>query len=175
MFEYENQYFTAIKTTHMKSILLLCLFIGPLYLFSQQMERSVVSSAGNEKNTQPLSLEWTLGELAVTTESNGKIIFTQGYHQADVSRLSAASSIGQFSVWPNPAEDFLTLNYQGKHLPHYVVLTDINGKKNKSSLVRFDSGNVTLDINDLRPGIYFLVLYDSESSVISYSKVCKIK
>ncbi|NND93864.1 MAG: T9SS type A sorting domain-containing protein [Flavobacteriales bacterium] len=49
---------------------------------AQTFDRQVFSSNGGYATNGNLSLEWTLGEIAVKTYTNGNLIVTQGFHQS---------------------------------------------------------------------------------------------
>ncbi len=50
-------------------------------LFSQTLERSVIGSSGTTLSNANASLDFTVGELAVATLSNGTTTLNQGFHQ----------------------------------------------------------------------------------------------
>lgn len=52
--------------------------------FSQSIERQVIGSSGNTLSNGTVSLDFTVGELAVTTITDGSVVLTQGFHQANV-------------------------------------------------------------------------------------------
>lgn len=63
-----------------KNIFILVLFIATS-LSSQTLERTVIGSSGKTLNSANASLDFTIGELVITTSSNGNIVLTQGFHQ----------------------------------------------------------------------------------------------
>ncbi|WP_415372298.1 hypothetical protein [Patiriisocius sp. Uisw_047] len=50
-------------------------------LFAQSIEREVVASAGETISNGAVSLDFTVGELAVSDISNGDVVLQQGFHQ----------------------------------------------------------------------------------------------
>jgi hypothetical protein len=85
-------------------ILLLVSFVG----YSQNVDRSVYSSAGNTNTTGGLEFSWTIGEPVTFTISNASNIFTQGFHQPDSKciiensvSLVACDSIFIANTWVN--------------------------------------------------------------------------
>lgn len=63
-----------------KYVLIISLLFSSL-LFSQTLERSVIGSSGTTLSNANTSLDFTVGELVVTTVSNGTNILTQGFQQ----------------------------------------------------------------------------------------------
>ncbi|WP_143569892.1 hemagglutinin protein [Tenacibaculum agarivorans] len=61
------------------------IFITTLFitssLFSQTLERSVIGSSGTTLSNANASINFTVGELVTTTESNGTVTLNQGFHQ----------------------------------------------------------------------------------------------
>lgn len=49
--------------------------------FSQEIEREVIGSSGNSSTNGSVTLDATVGEVAVQTLSNGTIFITQGFQQ----------------------------------------------------------------------------------------------
>ncbi|MFD0861940.1 dockerin type I domain-containing protein [Sungkyunkwania multivorans] len=52
-------------------------------LMAQSIERQVVASAGSTISNGSITMDFTVGELAVSTISNGSITLTQGFQQGD--------------------------------------------------------------------------------------------
>ena len=157
----------------MKKLFLFILVI-PSYVFSQQLERSILSTAGEVGKTDKMTLSWTLGELAVNKASAGNLIFTEGFQQG--SKSSIVHSIDEkLIVWPNPSEDFVSVNWTISDGQNNLCLTDINGKMVKLKQVSSMENQSSLDITDIRPGVYFLTLRDNSGHIVRSAKVCKIK
>lgn len=68
-------------------------------------------------------------------------------------------------VYPNPAKDYLNIKAEklwGKNCA--VSIIDITGKKLSEENLRFETSKLTLDISQLKNGIYFLRVQTSEGS-----------
>ncbi len=62
--------------------IIICVVLSSASLFSQiQLERSVISSGGNESSSSSIKLSSTIGELSVQTSNTTNFIFTQGFQQ----------------------------------------------------------------------------------------------
>lgn len=55
-----------------------------------QLERSVISSGGNESSSSSIQISSTVGEPAVQTASTGNFIYTQGFQQPIVGTISSS-------------------------------------------------------------------------------------
>ena len=157
----------------MKKLFLFILVI-PSYVFSQQMERSILSSAGEVGKTDKMTLSWTLGELAVNKASSGNFIFTEGFQQGDNNSI-IYSTDEKLIVWPNPSEDFVSVNWTISEGQNNLCLTDLNGKMISLKQVTSIQNHSSLDITGVRPGVYFLTLQDNSGHIVRSAKICKIK
>ena len=54
----------------------------------QTVGPQVIGSAGGSGTTGSVSLEWTVGEIAVSRISNGTNTLTQGFHQGGEVKIS---------------------------------------------------------------------------------------
>lgn len=71
------------------TLLLLALMFTMSSLHAQtQLERSVISSGGNESSSSSVQLSSTIGEPAVQTASTGSFIYTQGFQQPIIGTIS---------------------------------------------------------------------------------------
>ncbi len=68
----------------MKQFLFIITLLITSSLFAQTLERTVIGSSGTTLNSANASLDFTIGELVVTTSSNGTIILNQGFHQEEI-------------------------------------------------------------------------------------------
>ncbi|MEP0265940.1 hemagglutinin protein [Dokdonia sp.] len=78
--------------------------------YGQSIERSVIASSGSTITNGTTTLDFTVGELAVTTITDGTTTFTQGFQQAEVNLAIQISPIvflqGAFTN-PNTGEEML--------------------------------------------------------------------
>ena len=80
--------------------------------------------------------------------------------------------IGDFSLFPNPAEDVLNIRFEQKAgIPTTIVITDISGKQVMEQKINSAKGDnlVLLDIENLSPGIYLVGL--GQGSTMKTQKV----
>ena len=62
-----------------------------------------------------------------------------------------------FSIFPNPAQDFVTVKGEGLKNGGVIVFLDALGKEVKRSSVK--STHASISVNDLRRGVYFVNIY----------------
>ncbi|WP_299680332.1 hypothetical protein [uncultured Tenacibaculum sp.] len=69
----------------MKQFLFIIILLITSSLSSQTIERTVIGSSGTTFSNANASMNFTIGELVVTTNSNGTIILNQGFHQEAIT------------------------------------------------------------------------------------------
>jgi len=82
-----------------------------------------------------------------------------------------------FAVYPNPANDKLFITYQYSSKENITILiTDFTGKiiKQIPRLV-LENSTTSIDIHDLKNGIYFLSIYNSSKEFAGAKKIIVIK
>ncbi len=161
--------------------------------FSQAISLSILTSAGDfSTNQEGLSLDWTLGEVFSETVQHTYDCtggFQQGIKTVDQiptvdvvqNEKKSVPNYPDFNreeinvlVYPNPSSDLLKLKFPEPISENLLVnIFDENGKE---VLVRkfSPSSNSTffsLQIDQLRPGVYFLQLAHSTKSLLTQSFV----
>ena len=73
--------------------------------------QEVVSSQGESYSNASGSIDFTIGEVVTSTESNGTAEITQGFHQTNWNFLSLEDHAPSYevSISPNPVEDVLNI------------------------------------------------------------------
>jgi len=135
------------------------LFIPILILFSiesynQTIDLSVVSSAGDHKVTEIISISWTLGEIAVNTMTSEGMLLSQGFHQGNLffNSVVGVHSDLQLRTYPNPVIDKLIIESTDQN--HLYEIIDIHGKTLKKGFIT--SNTFELDFTTFPSGIYIL-------------------
>lgn len=62
-----------------------CLLLGVSFTNAQSIERQVIGSAGNTLSNGTVTVDFTVGELAVSTITDGTTTLSQGFQQPEVS------------------------------------------------------------------------------------------
>ena len=162
-----------------RSILSFVFLIGVGFLFAQvSMVNSVLATAGDFQTNGSYSLSWTVGELAVSTLTEGSNVLTQGFQQPwdmSVSIQDGPEINWSVKAYPNPVYDYLNVKFSLEKSEEFSIeVTDITGKKvltREPQMINTDE-IVDLDFTQFKPGIYFLRVYSSDQKV---HKVYKIK
>ena len=78
-----------------------------------ELSPTVIASAGNYSEAGGISLSWTLGEVAVTTLTQGDIVLTQGFQQSFLKDVGfGVHPINwQIAAYPNPVVDELRIQF----------------------------------------------------------------
>ncbi len=71
--------------------------------------------------------------------------------------ISELNTVGQYTISPNPATNFVQLSLGGQH-NYQITILDITGKHKERLLS--DQENLTLDVSKYTPGIYFINIKD---------------
>lgn len=93
----------------MKRLFFLCLF-GVALSQAQSLERQVIGSSGTSFSNATAQVDFTVGELVVTTITDGTTELTQGFQQTNLSLLLRVSPIVFLqgsSINPNVGEETL--------------------------------------------------------------------
>ncbi len=162
-----------------RSILSFIFLVSAGFIFAQlSMTNSVLATAGDYHENGSYSLSWTVGELAVSTLTEGSNVLTQGFQQPwdmAVNITDGPELNWSVKAYPNPVYDYLNVAFSLENPGEFAIeVTDITGKKvltRDSQLISKDE-IVDLDFTQFKPGIYFLRIYSSDQKV---HKVYKIK
>lgn len=145
-----------------KTILLLLISFLYSNVFCQNSEPSVISTAGEVFQGNSMSIEWTLGETAVTTINNSSNQITQGFHQpyyVITSIGNIPSFVTQIDVFPNPTSDWLQINLLlDKNRKIEFQLYDLIGKMVWQSKNQGVEITEKKSLKDLPSSTYFLKL-----------------
>ena len=158
------------------SLLLFLMWICTGY--SQSPAPRIVSPAGTTYQGNAMQIDWTLGELAITTIENSSRQITQGFHQANYTITSVDESlqeIGVVAVYPNPTSERLEIEMtfdQNRHAR--IRLMDLNGRpiwileSNGKHIEREE------DLSNLPDGTYLLHLLIDGNQYAQTFKILKI-
>lgn len=147
--------------------LTLVLLIG--FALSAKAQQTTVSSGGDIHGDTG-TLSFSLGQVHFNTYSSSSMAISEGIQQIyEVRSLSTGLSTEPFSlaVYPNPASDYLTINFRNQFGEGYnFQLYDLNGKM---IINRKISGEKTIiDLRKYASAIYILNLYKDNSKIQSF-------
>ena len=166
---------------HIPFLLIILLF--SLGLKAQSIERYVISSTGGTyyDNINNFEMDYTVGEVAVTTISNVNNTLTQGFQQpfklAWVAVQEYTDNSSSVILYPNPVIDHLNISIENAESGNYrVVIYDVLGQLlTDKNISMGPDGNATLDLNFDRyaTGNYFVRILH-EQKVIQTGKIIKV-
>lgn len=105
----------------------------------------------------------TYHELAnvQSTESDGDIMTTSYYTEAATAGISNNPSANPLVLFPNPAENTVSLKTDSKI--DNIEVFDLNGR---SIAVASDPTNKTIDVSGLNAGIYYIHVYSNNNESV---------
>jgi hypothetical protein len=165
-----------------KLLLFFTIILPAVFLQAQSIERYVISSSGGSYyNGIDTEMDYTAGEIAVTTISNLNNTLTQGFQQPFSLQWVAveenAADPSQVFYFPNPVTDELTVSIQNAKNGNYkVMLFDILGQLVcKDNIVAGFDDTAKLNINclNLTSGNYYIRILHEEK-VIHTGKIIKV-
>lgn len=150
-----------------RGTLLLCSLCTAAGLNAQE----VISTQGESYSTANGNIDFTIGEVIISTGTNGTNTLTQGFHQTNWNfvGLEDHSPGYQVSIFPNPSSD--VLNIQAEMFENVTYrLYDAQGKLVLQNLL---SAELTpIRVIDLPVGSYSLTL-TSEREILKTFKLIK--
>ena len=141
---------------------------------AQSLSPEVISTAGGKMQTSTISLDWTLGETAVSRWNTPGGFTTEGFHQPilEVSLLPEYNS-PKVSIAPNPVQS--TLNVLVKDVnqkPLFAQLVDVQGRVLVQQ-TNLTPGNTEINLSNLPSGTYFLKVSQQNGKPVEAFKVIK--
>lgn len=150
-----------------RGTLLLCSLCTAAGLNAQE----VISTQGESYSTANGNIDFTIGEVIISTGTNGTNTLTQGFHQTNWNfvGLEDHSPGYQVSIFPNPSSDVLNIQAEMFENVSYR-LYDAQGKLVLQDLL---SAELTpIRVIDLPVGSYSLTL-TSEREILKTFKLIK--
>lgn len=152
----------------LKTILLTVQLFFVIVAFSQE----VISTQGGTFSSANASMDYTIGEVVIDTDTDGNNDLTQGFHQTNWVFLGVEDHVETYeaTIYPNPTSDILKLesdSYEG------VVyrLFDANGKLILTN--QLTNEVTSIQVNHLAAGNYSLVLMKNNNLLKTF-KLSKI-
>ena len=145
-----------------------------LFCATLNFAQEVVAPQGESYSNSSGEIQFTLGELMISTFENGTNGITQGFHQTKliISSIEDFSSSMKVAIYPNPVLNQLTIKFTDIQFGYQVDLLDINGKLvGTQPLVGLES---TMDVSALAAGIYMLLLKDEEGQFLKTYQIHKL-
>ncbi|MCD4789097.1 MAG: T9SS type A sorting domain-containing protein [Bacteroidales bacterium] len=166
---------------HLK-LLLIVIAVSLAYTgTSQELSRHVFSAGGGNYESADMHVSWTIGQAEpVATSYQPTVIISAGFQQFDDQLVSVdeVSRENNFLVYPNPCSDFIRLDIQFEQSSSLSYrLYDFIGKMliNKKIPGQATSYQEVIDLSDLAPGIYNLMVITESSTTTSIKSIKLIR
>lgn len=157
-----------------KQPILIALFLAS-FSFTATAQQSVTVSGNNATGTGGSS-SYSVGQVVYTTNSGTTGKLTQGVQQPyEITTLGIDEHPEmslQFSVYPNPTSDILTLsivNFNSSNLTY--LLFDVNGKVIESK--KISESMTTIDMKSQQSAIYFVKITDNNKEIKTFKIIKK--
>jgi hypothetical protein len=134
----------------------------------------VINPAGGYGNSTDASLDWSLGQIAVSTLVSDQAILTQGLLQENIlitQIVLPSENLPGIRVYPNPTAGELIITVE-ENKPLTYNLTDLNGKLLLKGRC-LDIEN-TINLKDLPVGEYILNISDQTAQYANSYKITKL-
>ena len=144
------------------------LFFGTIE--AQNVSPTVVNSSGGFVKNANHSLEWSLGELAVSTISSSSNVLTQGFLQPFTIMVGTSDKARDYKIayFPNPIEDILYLKTDHEDILS-IQIHDLLGR-----LIQNSDFSQSIILQHLKTGIYNISLLDKNYQIITSFKINKV-
>jgi hypothetical protein len=144
-----------------------------------ELSPTVIASAGNYSEAGGISLSWTLGEVAVTTLTQGNITLTQGFQQSFLRDVGFAKDPirWQIAAYPNPVRDLLRIQFDLPEDRDFIIeIQDVNGRLVSQEQFKqvFPGDIIPVEMSSYNPGVYFFrvsTINREQVRVISITKL----
>jgi hypothetical protein len=154
----------------MKHLSISFFFVISLLALNVQLNaQQAIPAAGGNASSAGGSVSFTVGQIFYSNFSAPEGSVSQGVQQPyEISVISAIEEVDdinlRFSVFPNPASDFLVLEMEKEwSLPRILFLYDINGKLLQN--VKIINHQTRLDISRYKPAVYFLKVVEGKKEL----------
>jgi hypothetical protein len=98
------------------------------------------------------------------------------FTDATATSLNEPAAMGsELKIYPNPANDFIRLEYDGNRQPGVISIEDIAGKSLKSVQCEITNSHQSLQIStaDMKPGLYLVKLQNGSNTTIQKLMVAR--
>jgi len=173
--------FRTDNTMFKRNALALLMTCCVISVGAQTLSPSVISPAGDIDRTNDMSLEWTIGELAVATYFADGQMLTEGFHQPLLSvdlifPPGAGTDDLVVTIAPNPVKYTLGIEIidpQKRILE--LQLVDAQGRLVEQTKMDAHIQNLEFDMSNYASGFYVLRIIDPASqTLLEAYKVAKI-
>ncbi|NVK64565.1 MAG: T9SS type A sorting domain-containing protein [Flavobacteriales bacterium] len=133
--------------------------------------QEVISTQGDSYANANGSLDFTIGETIINTETDGVTTLTQGFHQSSWNFVGLEDHSPELtaSVFPNPMDADLTVQVPAFENLSYSLY---DGQGKLVSTAPLLSESTIIEVQDLAPGNYSISLH-AENEALKTFKLIK--
>lgn len=170
----------------MKSLVLIPMTLMTVMGLAQQpdtLTRVLLGSMGGFSEVPGLSLDYSVGEVAVQTfvSNGGNILLTQGFQQERLYPVNLEDGITAFmslDFWPNPASTVLNVRLSTDRLLQLKIgIYDLLGRPTGVPDVQLaiqSPVETSFDLSRLAEGSYFLTFASENGTILQSVKFQKL-
>jgi hypothetical protein len=145
---------------------------------SVQLSPTVIASAGNYSEAGGISLSWTLGEVAVTTLSQGDLVLTQGFQQSYLKDVGFAMDpiLWQIIAYPNPVMDELRIQFDVPDPTDFLIeIQDVTGRLLSQEQYKqvFPGDVIPIAMSSYKEGVYFFRISTNDRKQVRVISITK--
>ena len=136
-----------------RKTMMVCFFLVGTSAFSQE----VIATQGDSYSNGSGSIDYTIGEVVISTGTDGTNDITQGFHQTNWNFLGVDDFAPEIkiSIFPNPTENIL--NIQSTSYEEFdFVMIDAQGKIVMNANLTGET--TSLNVSHLTTGTYNLII-----------------
>ena len=147
----------------MKKLLLFGAIALSLQLFGQE----VVSTQGDSYTNTSGSIDFTIGEVVINTETDGTNDITQGFHQTNWYFLGVENYTPSYeaTIFPNPTSEVLNIK-TSKFEKVTFTLYDAQGKLILQGILSAEQ--TPINVSHLSPGSYSIALNNGTQNLKTF-------
>lgn len=162
--------------------LLLLSFMGLIIMGrAQAIERSVIGVTGGTASSGSAQLDYTVGEVAVTTLETGQFVLNQGFQQSTEGVNTSVEDPPQirlnYKLYPNPTTDKVRLELEAAEAVDLkIIVYDTKGRITSVTSQDFNRQkaiNTEFDLSQLAEGLYFIRVLSPNGEIAKSFKVEK--
>ena len=158
-------------------ISILAIFLFHLHSNAQSLDQYVYSSAGESMSNGFASLNYSIGELSISTEYANDLVLTQGFHQSMLS-VTEVTEIGvddEIDVFPNPTHEYVVVHFNAVlNEARLIQVYDLLGQEVVSDNISPNMDRIIINLSDLKAGQYILTVSSNSGDLINSYRVVKL-
>lgn len=149
------------------------LFISAISFSQTTIEKSSISSGGNSTTNGTLSIDSTIGEVAVNETTAGNIHISEGFISSKMLTtlgVNTFSSLENVLIYPNPTVDIITVNLKESDT-YSISVFNTTGKE--LNTLKTSKTKQQISLEAYASGIYILVIKNTSKQQYKTFKIIK--